>query len=177
MTQNIFPLLFKALWLRINCKSIQFSNLKQKENTILMVREIWAQFQVASYERFLKWYLIAPCLTLNNIRYVSRVKWRNPGKGVAPSPTSRCRSYWKGSLLVSFDYGCQLYLLVVTSVPCKTETPCILSKFLSWSLIIFTVFRQLSSLLYSQRFDRYTLQVFLVELGSLYGILILTLNR
>ena len=34
----------------------------------------------------LKWYLIPPCLTLSNIRYVSRVKWSNPGKGVVPFP-------------------------------------------------------------------------------------------
>ena len=33
----------------------------------------------------LKWYLIPPCLTLRDIRYVSRVKWSNPGKGVVPS--------------------------------------------------------------------------------------------
>ena len=32
-------------------------------------------------------------LTLSNIRYVSRVKWSNPGKGVAPSPTPLCSSY------------------------------------------------------------------------------------
>ena len=51
------------------------------------------------------------CLTLSNIRYVSSVKWNNPGKGVAPSPTPRCSSYWKGSLLVVLDYGCQLNLL------------------------------------------------------------------
>ena len=31
-----------------------------------------------------KCYLIPPCLTLNIIRYVSSVKWSNPGKGVAP---------------------------------------------------------------------------------------------
>ena len=31
-----------------------------------------------------------PCLTLRNIRYGSRVKWSNPGKGVAPSPTPWC---------------------------------------------------------------------------------------
>ena len=30
--------------------------------------------------------------------YVSRVKWNNPGKGVAPSPTPRCSSYWKRKL-------------------------------------------------------------------------------
>ena len=48
-----------------------------------------------------KWYLIPPCLTLGNIRYVSRVKWSNPGKGVAPSPAPQCSSYRKGSLLVA----------------------------------------------------------------------------
>ena len=51
-----------------------------------------------------------PCLTLCNIKYVSRVKWSNPRKGVAPSPTSRCSSYWKGSLLVALDYGRQLLI-------------------------------------------------------------------
>ena len=57
-----------------------------------------------------KWYLVPPCLTLSNIRYVLRVKWSNPGKGVAPSPIPRCSSYWKGSLLVALDYGRLLYL-------------------------------------------------------------------
>ena len=37
--------------------------------------------------------LIPPSLTLSNIRYVSRVKWSIPGKGVAPSPTPWCSSY------------------------------------------------------------------------------------
>ena len=31
-----------------------------------------------------------PCLTLSIIRYGSSVKWSNPGKGVAPSPTPWC---------------------------------------------------------------------------------------
>ena len=56
------------------------------------------------YQRLRKWYLIPPCLTLSNTRYVSRLKWRNPGKGVAPSPTPRCSSYWKGSILVALVY-------------------------------------------------------------------------
>ena len=55
-------------------------------------------------------YLILPFLTLSIIKYISRVKWSNPGKGVVLFPTSRCCSYWKGSLRVAFDYGCQLYL-------------------------------------------------------------------
>ena len=62
------------------------------------------QCQVVSYQRFLKWYLIPPFLTLSDIRFVSRVNWNNPGKGVAPSSTPRCSSYWKGSLLVAHDY-------------------------------------------------------------------------
>ena len=47
---------------------------------------------------------------LSNISYVSRVKWRHPGKRVAPS---QCSSYWKGSLLVTLDYGRQLCQLLI----------------------------------------------------------------
>ena len=54
-----------------------------------------------------------PCLKLNNIRYISKVKWSNPGKGVAPSLTPLCSSYWKGNLLVALDYGRQHYLLLL----------------------------------------------------------------
>ena len=53
-----------------------------------------------------------PCLTLSNIKYVSRIKWSNPRKGVAPSPTPWCCSYWKGSLLVALDNGCQLTIYI-----------------------------------------------------------------
>ena len=67
------------------------------------------QSQVESYQRLKKWYLIPPCLTLSYIRYISRVKWSNPGKGVAPSPTPRCSSYRKGGLWVALDYSHQLY--------------------------------------------------------------------
>ena len=74
-----------------------------------MVREIGVQSQDASYQRLLKWYLMPSCLTLSNIRYVSRVRWNNPGKGGAPSPTPQYSSYWKGSLLVALDYGRQIY--------------------------------------------------------------------
>ena len=70
-----------------------------------MIRENEVQSQVVSYQ---KRYLIPPCLTLSNIRYVSRVKWNNPGKRVAPSPKPWCRSYWKGSLLVTIDSAHQL---------------------------------------------------------------------
>ena len=44
---------------------------------------------------FFKWYLIPHCLTFSIIRYVTRVKWGNPGKGVASSPIEKgaFRSY------------------------------------------------------------------------------------
>ena len=41
--------------------------------------------------------------TLSTIRWRSRVKWSNPGNGVAPSPIPRCGSYRKGSLRVTLD--------------------------------------------------------------------------
>ena len=66
-----------------------------------------------------------PYSTLSNIRYVSRVKWSNPTKGVTPSPTPRCSSYWKGRLLVTLDCGRQLYLLSSLNVQdvkhCRAE--------------------------------------------------------
>ena len=64
----------------------------------------------------LKWYLIPLCLTLSNIRYVSRVKRSNHGKGVAPSPTPWCSSYWKGSLLVTLDWGRQLFFYMIWTI-------------------------------------------------------------
>ena len=68
-----------------------------------MARETWVQSQVESYQRLKKWYLMAPCLTLNNIRWGARVKWSNLGKGVAPSATPRCCSYREGSLRFTLD--------------------------------------------------------------------------
>ena len=72
-------------------------------NTLLIrlspiARESGVQFQVETYQRLKKWYLMLPCLKLSNIRYV---KWRNRGNGVASSSTSRCSSFWKGSLRVT----------------------------------------------------------------------------
>ena len=60
----------------------------------------------------LKMVLATSLLNTQQYKVLSRVKWNNPGKGVAPSPTPRCSSYWKRSLLAAFDYGCQLYLLL-----------------------------------------------------------------
>ena len=76
-----------------------------------MARETWVQSQVELYQRLKKWYLIPPCLTLTIIRYGSSVKRSNPEKGVEPSPTPQCSSYWKGSLLVVLDNSRQFDLL------------------------------------------------------------------
>ena len=80
---------------------------------ISLVGRVFARVHslVESYQRHKKWYLVPPCLILSILRYGSRVKWSNPGEGVAPSSTSWWSSYWKGSLQVTLDYSRQLYLL------------------------------------------------------------------
>ena len=55
-----------------------------------MAQETEVQSLVESYQRLKKRYLILPCLTFSIMRYVSRVEWSNPGKGVVPFPTPRC---------------------------------------------------------------------------------------
>ncbi len=75
---------------------------------------------IESYQRLKKWCLMPPCLTLSILRYGSRVKWSNPGKGVAPSPTPWCSSYRKESLWVTFNYGHHLYLLYY-SIACAAQ--------------------------------------------------------
>ena len=59
-----------------------------------------------------EWYLMPFWLTLSIIRYGSRVKWSNPGKGVASSSTPWCSSNQKGSLSVALDYCHQLYVYI-----------------------------------------------------------------
>ena len=54
---------------------------------------------------------LPPCLTLSIIRYGSRVKWRNPGKGVASSPTPWwCSSYRKRCLRVTWSPTLLMYM-------------------------------------------------------------------
>ena len=79
---------------------------------VMGFRETWVQSQITSLKKktFKKRYLIPPCLTLSNIRYVSRVKRSSQEKGVAPSPTPRWSSYRKGSLLVALDCGQHLII-------------------------------------------------------------------
>ena len=84
-----------------------------------MAWETGIQSQVESYQRLNKWYLMPPCLTLSIIRYRSRVKWSNPGKGVAPSLTPWCSSYRKRSLRVTLDYDRQLYFTYLVGSSCS----------------------------------------------------------
>ena len=67
--------------------------------------ETRVQSQVESYQKLKRLYLMPPCLTLCIIRYISRVRWRNPGKGVALSPTTR-------SLRVTLDYSQLTYIYI-----------------------------------------------------------------
>ena len=57
------------------------------------------------------------------------VKWNNPGKGVAPSSALWCSSYRKGSLLVTFDNGRQLYFYLLFIEPKKLiQTPVLITE-------------------------------------------------
>ena len=94
-----------SLWITHASRSMKYIYILECSP---MARETRVQSPVESYQRLKKWYLMPPCLTLSIIRYGSRIKWSNPGKGVAPSPTYLCSSYWKGSLRVTLDYGRQL---------------------------------------------------------------------
>ena len=58
-----------------------------------MLWETGVQSQAKSYQRLKKWYLMLTCLAFSIIRYGSRIKWSNQGKGVVPSPTLRYSSY------------------------------------------------------------------------------------
>ena len=51
---------------------------------------------------------------LNTQHYKVQIKGKvgQSWEGVAPSPTPSCSSYRKGSLQVTFDYGCQPYYLI-----------------------------------------------------------------
>ena len=70
-----------------------------------MVQETGVQSQVESYKRLKK--MVLDAFLLNTQHYKVRImsKRSNPGKGVAPSSTPQCSSYWKGSFQVALDYG------------------------------------------------------------------------
>ena len=49
-----------------------------------------------------KWYSL---FNSKHFKVQIKGKWYNPAKGVAPSPTLRCYSYWKGRHRVALDNG------------------------------------------------------------------------
>ena len=71
-------------------------------------QETGVQSQVDSYQRLKK--IVLDASLLNPQHYKVRVKCSSRGKGVAPFPTLRCNSSWKGSLRVPINYGRQLYI-------------------------------------------------------------------
>ena len=84
-----------------NNRNLIFDNSNNNDLTIGRVfangPRDWGSFPGRVIPKTQKWYLIPPCLKLSIIWYVSRVKWSNPGNGVAPSPTMWCSSYRKGN--------------------------------------------------------------------------------
>ena len=75
-----------------------------------MARETWVQSQVESYHRLKKMVLDASLLNTQHYKVWIKGKVEPSREGVAPSPTSWCSSYRKGSLRVTLDYGRQLYI-------------------------------------------------------------------
>ena len=83
-----------------------------------IVQEILLEFDEPILVRLKKWYLIHPCLTLSNIRYVLRVKWSNPGKGAAPSLHLSVVAIEKGA----FWSPAYLYIYIYThTLPVKSN--------------------------------------------------------
>ena len=89
-----------------------------------MVLKTWVQYQVESYQRLKKWNLMPPCLIRSIIRWRARVKWSNPENEVVSSPTPRCSSYCKRSLLVTLDYGHQLYFTFIANISIGVNQVC-----------------------------------------------------
>ena len=76
-----------------------------------MARETWL-----CHTKNSKMVLDYPCFTVSIMRHGSRVKWSNPGKVIAPSPTPWCSTYRKWNLRVTLDYSRQLYFLYLLRI-------------------------------------------------------------
>ena len=94
-------------------------------------------------QRLKTWYLIPPCLTLSMIWYVSRVKWTNPGKGVAPSPTPWCKAIKEGTFgspltpVANFPY---LYIYIYIYIYIYSPTPVGLSSLANEVIVLLLAF-------------------------------------
>ena len=100
-----------------------------------MARETWVQSQVESYQRLEKMVLDASLLNTQHFKVRIKGKVEPSREGVAPSPTSWCSSYRKGSLRVTLDYGRQLYLLYLLYGPSEQQSP----QFCKFSFILLLI--------------------------------------
>ena len=69
-------------------------------------------------------------LNTRQCKVISRVKWSNPGKGVAPSSITRCSSYWKKgafwspfTLVANFTYIYIYIYIIVMLIERSLLTP------------------------------------------------------
>ena len=67
----------------------------------------WNRFSIpwSSHRKVSKMLLDAFLLYTHHYKARIEGEWRNPGKGVAPSPTLQCCWYWKGNLPVILNCG------------------------------------------------------------------------
>ena len=123
--------------------------------------------------------MIPPCLTLSNIRYVSRVKWSNPRKRVAPSPTFWCSSYWKGNLLVAFDYSHQLYFVYLLVWIILYNKPDIFTIFFLMGRTYFpSIFHHLTKEMSAEIYKKkWYSKVILLPSLEVYGVMIIILGN
>ena len=72
-----------------------------------------------------KMILDASLLNTQHYKVWIKGKWNNSGKSVAPFPTRRCSSYWKGSLWFVLDYDLPTYLYIaVMEYPTHPSQSC-----------------------------------------------------
>ena len=91
----------------------QIESYQRLQKCSPMVWETGVQSQIKSYQRLKKWYLVPPCLILSIIRYASRVKWSNPGKGITPSQHLGVVAIEKGAFrspLTKVNYIYNIYI-------------------------------------------------------------------
>ena len=62
-------------------------------------------------------------------------KWSNPRKGVVPSSTPWCSSYWKGSLQVALDYSWLTYIYIYIYIY-KRSLPGVRANVLNCEIVV-----------------------------------------
>ena len=97
------------------------------------------------------------CL-LNTQHYKVRIKGKveQSREGVAPSPTTWCSSYRKGSLRVTLDYGRQLYLLTFIWAAFKSPSEWIMNNLSAYPLPRYFQSQRVSAMAWTALFTWYT---------------------